>query len=57
MKTEGAIAKKKWPLRELMFMKAFTQTWELLSELPIVKKCCFHFLIRTTTKTPYGDIP
>jgi outer membrane receptor for ferrienterochelin and colicins len=44
---------------ELTFMVAFTQNggsyWAY--ELPIAEKCCFHFLIRTTTKTPFGDMP
>jgi outer membrane receptor for ferrienterochelin and colicins len=33
----------------------YTKRWELLGayELPIAEKCCFHFLIRTTTKTPF----
>jgi hypothetical protein len=32
----------------------YTKRWELLAyELPLQKKCCFHFLIRTTTKTPF----
>jgi hypothetical protein len=33
----------------------YTKRWELLGayELPMQKKCCFHFLIRTTTKTPF----
>jgi hypothetical protein len=33
----------------------YTKRWELLGayELPIAEKCCFHFLIRTTTKTPW----
>jgi hypothetical protein len=41
---------------ELTFMvKAFTQNVGITGayELPIAEKCCFHFLIRTTTKTPF----
>jgi outer membrane receptor for ferrienterochelin and colicins len=41
---------------ELTFMvKAFTQNGGnyCAYELLLQKKCCFHFLIRTTTKTPF----
>jgi hypothetical protein len=33
----------------------YTKRWELLvlMNFPLQKKCCFHFLIRTTTKTPF----